>query len=312
MHLREKIINKGIEIGFSDIGFAKFELLEEEIEKYNEWLDKRYNASMEYLERNIDKRKDISLYLEGAKTVIVTCTNYYQECNHSEFSEKGKIARYALGDDYHIVIKKMQEKLIDYIKEYFPAANFRNYVDTGAILERQWAVRAGVGWQGKNGNVISKKIGSWFFIGIIITDIEFDANKRMRDFCGTCTKCIEECPTNAIVQPMIVDANRCISYWTIEAKAPLEIPENINKANPNWVFGCDICQEVCPWNNKFEEQTHIKEFLAVNNEYEIDLHSLIDMTNEEYAIRFKNSAIKRAKLEGLQRNAKAILKKVDL
>jgi len=312
MHLREKIINKGIEIGFSDIGFAKFELLEEEIEKYNKWLDKRYNASMEYLERNIDKRKDISLFLEGAKTVIVTCTKYYQECNHSEFPEKGKIARYALGDDYHIVVKKMQEKLIDNIKEYFPAANFRNYVDTGAILERQWAVRAGVGWQGKNGNVISKKIGSWFFIGIIITDIEFDANKRMRDFCGTCTKCIEECPTNAIVQPMIVDANRCISYWTIEAKAPLEIPENINKANPNWVFGCDICQEVCPWNNKFEEQTHIKEFLAVNNEYEIDLHSLINMTNEEYAIRFKNSAIKRAKLEGLQRNAKAILKKVDV
>ena len=309
MPIKEIIKAKAYELGFSDIGFANFEVLDYEIEKYKEWLANKYNASMEYLERNVDKRCDISLLLDNAKTVIVTATNYFQEKQYSNDDKKGKIARYALGDDYHTVIKNLQKELINQIKQYYPKANFLNYIDTGPILERQWAVRSGVGWQGKNGNVISKKIGSWFFIGIIITDIEFEPGKRMRDYCGTCTKCIEECPTDAIVSPKVVDANKCISYWTIEAKPDLKIPDEITEANPNWMFGCDICQEVCPWNKKHEQAIILKDFLARNNENEIDLKEILNMTKEDYAIRFKNSAIKRAKLESLQRNANSILKK---
>lgn len=308
MTFKKDIKVKAQEIGFSDIGFAKFELLEKEIENYKKWLENKYNASMDYLERNLDKREDISLLLDGAKTIIVTATNYYQNIAHSNSAQKGKIARYALGEDYHIIVKNMQDRLIDYLKAHYPTANFKNYVDTGAILERQWAVLAGIGWQGKNGNVISKKIGSWFFIGIIITDIEFEHDTIMRDYCGTCTKCIEECPTDAIINPKVIDANKCLSYWTIEAKPHLDIPEEINIANPNWAFGCDICQEVCSWNQKFQQNTAIQEFLPRNNEFEIDLNELINMSKDEYNVRFKNSAMKRAKLEGLQRNAKSLLK----
>jgi epoxyqueuosine reductase len=309
MTIKNKIKSKANEIGFANIGFAKFELLDSEIKYYKEWLNKKYNASMDYLERTIDKRHNISLLLEGAKTIIVTATNYYQSMNYSNSIENVKIARYALGNDYHFVIKNMQNELINFIKGFYPNANFKNYVDTGSILERQWAVRAGLGWQGKNGLVISRNIGSWFFIGIIITDIEFESDNQIPNYCGTCRKCIDACPTNAIVNPSVIDANKCISYWTIAAKHNLDIPETINTHNPNWLFGCDICQEVCPWNKKLQQNTRIKEFLVKNYENEISLLHLIDITNEEFNKIFKNSAIKAIKSEGLKRNLQALKKK---
>jgi len=309
MIIKEEIKSKAYEIGFANIGFAKFALLDDEIKHYVEWLNRKYNATLDYLQRTIDKRYDISLLLNGAKTIIVTATNYFQYRNYSNSIEKGKISRYALGNDYHYVVKNMQDKLINYIKEFYPSANFKNYVDTGPILERQWAVRAGLGWQGKNGLVISEDIGSWFFIGIIITDIEFEADNRTLDFCGTCRKCIDACPTNAIVSPRVIDANKCISFWTIAAKHSLDIPEDINDHNPNWLFGCDICQEVCPWNNKFQRYTNISEFLARNYDNEIPLANLMKITKEEFNKIFKKSAIKDIKLEGLKRNAQALIKK---
>lgn len=308
MRLKDKLISLSEELAFIDIGFAKVEPLDKEIEVYKKWLDSGKNATMQWMERNLEKRQNPSQLVTGAKTVIILLYNYYTGKKYSESKEFGKISRYAWNYDYHDIILPKLRKLENLIKEEFPNSNNRSYVDTGPILEKVWAEKAGVGWQGKNSLLISKKYGSYVFLGTIITSVEFECLPQVKDYCGTCTKCIDACPTDAIVEDKIVDSNKCISYWTIEAKADSEIPEEISQNSNNWIFGCDICQEVCPWNRHKPKITDDLDFFPRNNETELSKEFILNLSQEEFSGRFRKSPIKRTKIAGLKRNISMIQK----
>lgn len=308
-NLKEILKKKAKEIGFDQIGFAKAETLGQEFDDYLRWLDAGFNASMDYLARNKEKRKDISLVLENAKTVIVTATNYntpfFHNCSINDTS--GKISRYAWGDDYHDVILPKLKLLSLEITNFHPDSKLKCYVDTGPILEKVWAVKAGLGWQGKNSLILTKKFGSYVFLGLIITTAEIESDIIIPDHCGKCNACIENCPTGAIVHPKVLDSNKCISYWTIETKGKIDFPENIAQNLKNWVFGCDICQEVCPWNRKKIFTKDIR-FYPRNNQTLIDANEIDTMDTTGFNIRFKNSPIKRAKLDGINKTFNYIKK----
>lgn len=290
--------------GFDDIGIAKAEKLEEEGARLKLWLREGFHGLLEYLERNIEKRIDPQCILPGARSVIVVAQNYYTPYSHCLYPNHGKISRYAWGKDYHKVMAKKLRKLSRFIKEMEPSAATKFYVDTGPVLEKQWAVRAGIGWQGKHTNVISRKFGSWIFLGVLCTTLELRPDSPIKDYCGRCTACIDACPTQAITQPYVLDATRCISYWTIEVKADKEIPDNIAERLEGWIFGCDICQEVCPW-NKFQKPSSEQLFAPVK-ETTLHIDAIEQMDETEYAERFRGMPIKRAKLQGLKRNARAL------
>ena len=300
----EIVIQKAKAIGFDLVGFAKADELKNESKNLKEWLDKDYQAGMDYMERNFEKRKDVKQILPKAQSVISLGLNYYTPEEYSNQINNGKISRYAWGEDYHLIIWAMLDELENELKNIDPKFESISYVDTGPIMDKGWAVRAGIGWLGKHTNVINREIGSWFFIANIITNYEFDYSVPIPDFCGSCTACLDACPTNAIVQEYLVDANKCISYLTIENKR--EISEEFKGKFDNWLFGCDICQDVCPWNQKFPIETLIKDFHPKHKELNID--EVIEMSEEEFKIKFKTSPIKRAKLNGLKRNA-SFLKK---
>lgn len=308
----EALKHKARALGFSDCGIAAVENLDKEMHFYESWLQQGYHASLGYMERNLDKRRDVSLILPGAQSVIVVTQNYYTPHSHPPKEDKsaGKISRYAWGDDYHDVIPPKLKELSAYITELYPDAATKYYTDTGPIMEKQWAVRAGVGWQGKHSNIISRKYGSWFFLGIIITTAQFVYDRPMEDYCGTCTACIEYCPTNAIVEPGIVDAGACISYWTIEAKADQCIPERIASTMEGWVFGCDICQDVCPW-NRFSKETTEQSFQPRSFGTSLPIGLIKEMRQEEFSAMFRKSPIKRTKLAGLLRNALTLERNVS-
>jgi len=295
----EIVIQKAKAIGFDLVGFAKAEVLEKESNNLLEWLDKNYQAGMDYMERNFDKRKDVKRILRDAKSVISLGLNYHTPGPYSDDKTKGKISRYAWGKDYHLIIWSMLDELEEELKKNDPSFESISYVDTGPVMDKAWAVRAGLGWLGKHTNVINREIGSWFFIANIITNYDFDYSEPIPDFCGTCTACIDACPTNAIVQEYVVDANKCISYLTIENKN--KISEEFKGKFDNWIFGCDICQDVCPWNQKFPVESLLKDFHPQNKELTLD--EVIEMNEEEFKEKFKTSPIKRAKLSGLKRNA---------
>lgn len=263
------------------------------------WLDNGFNASMEYMKRNFEKRQDVKQILPSAKSVISLALNYYTPNQHSTDSNTGKISRYAWGRDYHLIIWEKLSLLEEYFRSLDENFESKSYVDTGPVMDKAWAVRSGIGWLGKNSNVINKEIGSWFFIANIITNHEFDYSEPITDFCGSCTACLDACPTNAIVQPYIVDANRCISFLTIENKG--EISNEFKGKFDNWIFGCDVCQDVCPWNKKFSEPTMLQEFQPKGTNLVLD--EVINMNEEEFKVKFETSPIKRAKLSGLKRNA---------
>lgn len=294
------VIDEAKRLGFDLVGFAKAELLLNESEKLEVWLQKEYQASMGYMERNLDKRKNISEILPDAKSVISLALNYYTPENHIQEDKIGKVSRYAWGKDYHLIIWKKLDELESKLKSLEPKFESLSYVDTGPVMDKVWAIRAGIGWMGKHTNIISTEIGSWFFIATIITNYEFEYSKIMTDHCGTCTACIDACPTDAIVQPYLVDANKCISYQTIENKN--EIPLKLKGKFENWIFGCDICQDVCPWNTKFSQASQVQEFNPVNRELIYD--EVLNLDEQTFRNKFAESPIKRAKLKGLQRNAK--------
>jgi len=294
----ELVIEKARQLGFDIVGFAKAELLIEEISHLEEWLKRNYHASMEYMERNLHKRKDVSEILPGAKTVISLGINYYVDDHFDDQSEM-KISRYAWGKDYHLVLWDKLQQLEEELKSIDPSFESKSYVDTGPVMDKVWAVRAGLGWMGKHTNVINKNIGSWFFISNIITNYEFFPSDIITDHCGTCTACIDACPTNAIVDEYLLDAAKCISYLTIENKN--EIPEEFKGKFDNWVFGCDICQDVCPWNIKFSAETQNIDFTPKNKN--LSFKEITEMDDEEFKKRFADSPIKRTKLKGLKRNA---------
>ena len=295
----EIVIHKAHELGFDLVGFSRSEILSEESSHLQMWLDNGFNASMEYMKRNFEKRQDVKQILPSAKSVISLALNYYTPNQHSTDSNTGKISRYAWGRDYHLVIWEKLSLLEEYFRSLDENFESKSYVDTGPVMDKAWAVRSGIGWLGKNSNVINKEIGSWFFIANIITNCEFNYSEPIADLCGSCTACLDACPTNAIVQPYIVDANRCISFLTIENKG--EISNEFKGKFDNWIFGCDVCQDVCPWNKKFSEPTMLQEFQPKGTNLVLD--EVINMNEEEFKAKLETSPIKRAKLSGLKRNA---------
>ncbi|MFA7421630.1 MAG: tRNA epoxyqueuosine(34) reductase QueG [Melioribacteraceae bacterium] len=295
----EIVIHKTHELGFDLVGFSNAEILTEETLHLQSWLGRGFNASMEYMNRNIEKRQDVKQILPSAQSVISLALNYYSPEQHSEKKESGKISRYAWGKDYHLVIWEKLELLEEYLKSIDENFESKSYVDTGPVMDKAWAVRSGIGWLGKNSNVINKEIGSWFFIANIITNCEFDYSTHVTDLCGSCTACIDACPTKAIVQPQVVDANKCISFLTIENKG--KISQEFKGKFDGWIFGCDVCQDVCPWNKKFSEPTLLQDFQPKGTNLLLD--EVINMKDEEFKTRFETSPIKRTKLSGLKRNA---------
>jgi epoxyqueuosine reductase len=304
------VIRKAKEIGFDLVGFAKADELIEEAVKLEEWLSKGYHAEMAYMEKNVFKRQDVSIILPGARSVISLAVNYYTDKKYSDKEGTGKVSRYAWGEDYHIIIWDMLSLLENELKMIDPAFESKSYVDTGPVMDKVWAVKSGIGWQGKHTNVINKEFGSWIFLSTIITNYDFEYSEVIPDFCGTCTACIDACPTKAIVDEYVVDANRCISYLTIENKK--EIPEEFRDKFENWVFGCDICQDVCPWNVKFSESTLNRAFYPAKGSNEIELAEVTIMGEDEFKHRFERSPLKRAKLKGLKRNAEFLLNRGNL
>lgn len=294
------VIDKAKQLGFDLVGFAKADLLIKETEKLQQWLDKGYHATMNYMEKNFHKRKDVREILPNAKSVISLAINYYTPDHYTNQNDKGKVSRYAWGKDYHLIIWQKLDELETELKHLEPELETHSYVDTGPVMDKVWAVKSGLGWMGKHTNIINPNIGSWFFIANIVTNYEFEYSDIVADHCGTCTACLDACPTNAIVDEYVVDANKCISFHTIENKE--EIPAELKGKFENWIFGCDICQDVCPWNNKFSISTSIQDFSPVNKEF--SLGEVLEMDESLFKARFSESPIKRTKLKGLQRNAR--------
>jgi len=300
----EIVHHKAVSLGFNLVGFSKAELLTEEIDNLTSWLDRGFHSGMSYMERNIDKRQDVSLILEGAKSVISLGMNYYSEDEFSNSPEFGKVSQYAWGKDYHLVMWEKLDQLITELKEIDPKFEAKSYVDTGPVMDKVWAKHGGLGWVGKHSNTINRQIGSWFFIATIITNYNFDSSSIVTDHCGSCTACIDACPTDAIVEPYVVDANKCISYLTIENKS--EIPSEFKNKFEGWIFGCDICQDVCPWNKKFSTVTMVEEFRSTENK-EIELTTVNKLTNSQFKKKYLSSPISRTRLKGLKRNAEFLL-----
>jgi len=305
MQINNQIVTQiAQKLGFDLIGFAEVTPLFTEIDGLKSWLNNGFSSKMSYMERNIEKRFDVREILPSAKSVISLALNYYVKGEFTNNHQNGKISRYAWGTDYHYVLWEKLEQLIAELKKIDDNFEAKSYVDTGPVMDKAWAVRSGIGWQGKNSNIINSKIGSWFFIANIINNYEFLTSKIVTDHCGNCTACIDACPTNAIVEPYVVDANKCISNLTIENKG--EIPIEFKNKFDSWIFGCDICQDVCPWNQKFATETKIEQFQNGDNR-EVDLKTVSEMTNSQFKNKYEISPIFRAKAKGLKRNAKFLL-----
>ena len=297
----EIVIEKAKKSGFDLVGFAKAEVLNEEVDYLKEWLQKGFHAGMDYMERNQEKRRDVRNIFPDAKSIISLGMNYYTPDKHNQSVDEGKISRYAWGKDYHLIILDKLKNIEKELTELDPEFKSILYVDTGPVMDKAWALKAGLGWMGKHTNLINPSIGSWFFIANIFTNQEFKYSDTLTDHCGSCTACIDACPTKAIVKEYVIDANKCISYLTIENKK--DIQEEFKDKFDGWLFGCDICQDVCPWNIKFSEVTSIEEFKPAGGKTVMMLNEIQEMENKSFKIRFAESPVKRAKLSGLKRNA---------
>ncbi len=274
---------------------------------YLDWLDKGYSGEMHYLNRNLERRSSLHEILPEAKSVVCVGLNYEpaQVDTRADDHARGLISRYARGEDYHEVMVEKLQRLFEQIQTQVPSAKGKVYVDTGPVLERDFAARAGLGWFGKHTNLIHKRKGSWFFLGEIILSLDLVVDAPVTDHCGTCTLCMEACPTEAIPEPFVIDSTRCISYLTIELKGP--IPRDLRQGMGSWVYGCDICQEVCPWNIKHATPTEEPAFQAREGLENPVLSDLLMMDQQEFSKKFKGSPIKRTKRRGLLRNAAVAL-----
>lgn len=291
-------------LGFDPVGIVPAAVLTTEGARFREWLGRNFHGRMDYLARNPEMRLDPRQLLPAARSVICVALNYYQPERHSEDPAIGKISRYAWGDDYHEVLRDKLKELLAWIKTRQPEVEGRVCVDSAPIMDKAWAVRAGLGWIGKHTNVITRKYGSWVFLGELLLSIDLDDDGLIEpDHCGKCTSCLDACPTGALIAPYQLDATRCISYATIELRDE-RLPEPIAANLQNWVFGCDICQDVCPW-SRFSKPTVEERFAPREGLIAPPLTSLTTMTQEEFSRRFRLSAIKRTKLAGLRRNAAA-------
>ena len=287
-------------LGFDFCGIAKAEFLESEAPRLEEWLNRNYHGKMAYLANHFDKRLDPTKLVVGAKTVVSLIYNYYPQKQLPHQPEDLKLAKYAYGQDYHDVIRAKLTEFLEILREEIGEINGRSFVDSAPVMERQWAQQAGLGWIGKNSLLLNKEMGSFFFLADLILDLEADPDPPMaKDYCGTCTACMDACPTDAIVQPEVIDASKCISYLTIELKEA--IPDEFAGKMENWVFGCDICQDVCPWNRfahphaepAFQPNAELSQF--TNREWK-------ELTEETFKRVFAKSAVKRTKFSGIKRN----------
>lgn len=297
------IKNEAARLGFNSCGIAKAVQLEDDAVRLEQWLSKGYNAGMEYMARNFDLRIDPRKLVPGAKSVITLQLNYFPSEQQSSLAPK--IAKYAWGTDYHYVIREKLNQLLDFINTNIGVVDGRGFVDSAPVLERSWAVRSGLGWIGKNGNVLTRTSGSFFFIATLITDLELNSDAPFTtDHCGTCTRCIDACPTDAIVSPTKIDATKCISYLTIELKDAL-IPSEFHSKMESWMFGCDICQDVCPW-NRFSKPNTETHFTPIPEILNLSKREWEEISEEAFNKIFKNSPMKRSKWKGIQRNIAAL------
>jgi epoxyqueuosine reductase len=301
--LKEKyttlIKEQAAKIGFDFCGVSKAEFLEKEAPLLEKWLQANMNGKMAYMENHFDKRLNPCLLVPDAKSVISLLFNYYPEKEILCEEEALKISKYAYGKDYHEVIKEKLQLLMNFIWEEIGEVGGRMFVDSAPVMDKVWANKSGLGWIGKHSNLINKEIGSFFFIAELILDLELVPDVAIKDYCGTCTRCIDACPTDAIVNPYIVDGSRCISYFTIELKE--EIPVEMQGKFKNWIFGCDICQDVCPW-NRFSKPHKEPQFMPNEQLANMKSKDWHELTEEIFKELFKKSAVNRTKLKGLQRN----------
>ena len=292
------IKNKAIDLGFISCGISKSGFLKDEIGRFENWLKNNYHGKMSYMERNFDKRLDTTKLVEGSKSVISLLYNYYPSKKLND-QNNFKISKYAYGKDYHFIIKNKLKTLLNEMRNEIGDIDGRVFVDSAPILERAWAKKSGLGWIGKNTNLISKKTGSFFFIAEIIVDLELNYDNETKDYCGSCTSCLDACPTDALYEPYKIDASKCISYFTIELKE--QFPKELKKDFNDWIFGCDICQDVCPW-NKFSKPNNEPLLKPHEDINEYTKKDWIEMTDEIFKVVFKESPLKRAKYKGLKRN----------
>ena len=286
-------------LGFDFCGIATAGFLDDDARRLEKWLNKGMHGNMQYMEKHFDMRTNPSKLVPGAKSVITLLLNYFPESFQN--TDSPKIAKYAYGNDYHEVIREKLNHFLFLLRQQIGEINGRGFVDSAPVLERSWAQKSGLGWIGKNGNLINKKKGSFFFIASLITDLALNADDAgIKDYCGTCTRCIDECPTDAILPDKIVDGSKCISYFTIELKDAL-IPEKMKGTFDNWLFGCDVCQDVCPWNS-FSKKNTVNEFKATNEILHFNKKDWEELTEEKFKIIFKNSPLKRSKYSGIKRN----------
>jgi len=298
-HYTQLIKAKAAELGFDFCGVAKADFLEDEAPRLENWLKNGMHGQMNYMANHFDKRLDPRLLVDDAKSVITVLLNYYPEQKLPEGDDDLKLSKYAYGTDYHFVIKDKLKDLLSFIHLEIGEVGGRAFVDSAPVMDKAWAKRAGLGWVGKHTNLINREIGSFFFIGELILDLELEPDGPITDYCGTCTRCIDACPTNAIVGPYVVDGSKCISYFTIELKEA--IPTEVQGKFDNWMFGCDICQDVCPW-NRFARPHKTPAFDPHPDLAQLTKTDWEEITEDVFREIFRRSAVKRTKLEGLKRN----------
>lgn len=289
---------KANNLGFLSCGISKAVFLEEEATKLENWLNDGKHGKMKYMENHFDMRLDPRKLVPDAKSVISLSYNYYND-NLQKDKDAPKISKYAYGNDYHKVIKEKLKILFKELQNKFGDINGRVFIDSAPIMEKAWAAKSGLGWIGKNTNLISQKVGSFYFLAEIIVDLEFEYDTPVTDHCGSCTACIDSCPTGALVKPYEIDASKCISYLTIELKD--QIPSEFNGKMDNWAFGCDVCQDVCPW-NRFSRKHNEPLFNPNQEMMKMGKKEWEELTEETFEVIFKNSAVKRTKYKGLKRN----------
>ena len=304
--LSQQIKQQASSEGFEKVGIVPAVALDSEGNQLRQWLDRGYQGNMAWIARAPEVRSDPRQFFPAARSVVVVAKNYYTPARHSDDQATGKVSRYAWGDDYHDVIGGKLRSLLAWIKAEVREAEGKVCVDIQPMMDKAWAARAGLGWIGKHTNLITTEYGSWVFIGELLLNIELEYDREpVEDHCGTCTLCIDSCPTTAITEPYVVDSNKCISYATIELRDE-QLPEAVAGNLEGWFYGCDICQDVCPW-NRFEQVTDEPRFLPREGNVNVPLGEVLELTPETYAERYRGSAMKRAKLAGLQRNARALL-----
>jgi len=293
---------EAIRLGFDFCGISKAGFLEEEAPRLEQWLLQSRHGKMKYMENYFDKRLDPRKLVDGAQSVVSLLYNYYP-FESQKYDDAPKISKYAYGTDYHEVIKEKLKELLNFIRENIGEVNGRAFVDSAPVMDKAWAQKSGLGWIGKNSNLINKNSGSFFFIAELILDLQLEEDLPVEDFCGTCTKCIDACPTEAIIQPYVVDGSKCISYFTIELKE--EIPVDVKGKFEGWVFGCDICQDVCPW-NRFSKPHRERQFVPDEKLMSLTKSEWNEITEEVFKKLFTASAVKRTGYKGLKRNLKFI------